>query len=242
MNHPTVKFIFCFFMVLSSFYAFSQLGYTEKQIIEVQGKYFKKEVNEKSYLLHYNKNLIDDYGKSSPEIVLYIIDKKTNKCFLEVYNCSKNVINTYYKTLNSMAVQIDENTWKNYNNNSIYVLKLDGNILNIQHSYTPLNSSNISTNKNSTILSLQSELNKCKNENQNLLTRIESLKKHNQTLIDNSKEMVILSTEGAQNIEKALASIREKDLKISRMQNALTKKDSLMLVYITELKMKSNKK
>lgn len=242
MNHPTVKFIFCFFMILSSFYGFSQLGYTEKQIIEVQGKYFKKEVNEKSFLLHYNRNLIDDYGKSSPEVVLYIIDKKTNKCFLEVYNCSKNVINTYYKTLNSMAVQIYENTWKNYNNNSIYVLKVDGNILNIQHSYTPINSSNIPTNINSTILSLQTELNKCKNENQGLITTIEALKDQNAYFFKNTKDMTILTQKGAENIEKALASIKEKDLKILRMQDALMKKDSLMLVYITELKMKSNKK
>ena len=54
--------------------------------------------------------------------------------------------------------------------------------------------------------------------------------------------MTILTQKGAENIEKALASIKEKDLKILRMQDALMKKDSLMLVYITELKMKSNKK
>jgi chemotaxis protein MotB len=48
--------------------------------------------------------------------------------------------------------------------------------------------------------------------------------------------MTILSTKGAENIEKALESIKEKDLKISRMQDALTKKDSVTLALVTSLK------
>ena len=38
------------------------------------------------------------------------------------------------------------------------------------------------------------------------------------------------------NIEKALETIKEKDLKISRMQDALTKKDSVTLALVTSLK------
>ena len=45
-----------------------------------------------------------------------------------------------------------------------------------------------------------------------------------------------MSAQGAQNIEKALETIKEKDLKISRMQDALTKKDSVTLALITSLK------
>ena len=48
--------------------------------------------------------------------------------------------------------------------------------------------------------------------------------------------MTVLSTKGAENIEKALESIKEKDLKISRMQDALTKKDSVTLAVVTSLK------
>jgi len=64
----------------------------------------------------------------------------------------------------------------------------------------------------------------------------ENLKSTNQGLISTSKDMTILSTKGAQNIEKALESIKEKDLKISRMQDALTKKDSVTLALVTSLK------
>lgn len=64
----------------------------------------------------------------------------------------------------------------------------------------------------------------------------ENLKSTNQGLITTSKDMTVLSTKGAQNIEKALESIKEKDLKISRMQDALTKKDSVTLALVTSLK------
>jgi tetratricopeptide (TPR) repeat protein len=48
--------------------------------------------------------------------------------------------------------------------------------------------------------------------------------------------MTTLSSQGAANIEKALETIKEKDLKITRMQDALTKKDSVTLALVTSLK------
>lgn len=80
------------------------------------------------------------------------------------------------------------------------------------------------------------KLNLCLSEKETLSQQIEYLKKNNSDLIDNSKEMTVLTTKGAQNIEKALESIKEKDLKISRMQDALTKKDSVTLALVTSLK------
>lgn len=64
----------------------------------------------------------------------------------------------------------------------------------------------------------------------------ENLKKNNTDLINSSKEMTVLTTKGAQNLEKSLESLREKDLKISRLQDALTKKDSVTLALVTSLK------
>ena len=64
----------------------------------------------------------------------------------------------------------------------------------------------------------------------------ENLKTSNEGLISASKDMTVLSTKGAQNIEKALETIKEKDIKISRMQDALTKKDSVTLALVTSLK------
>lgn len=80
------------------------------------------------------------------------------------------------------------------------------------------------------------KLNSCLEEKAGLTARVDGLKEYNQTLINTSKDMTILTTKGAQNIEKALESIKEKDLKISRMQDALTKKDSVTLAVVTSLK------
>jgi chemotaxis protein MotB len=80
------------------------------------------------------------------------------------------------------------------------------------------------------------KLNSCLEEKAALSATSSTLKETNQNLISVSKDMTILSAKGAQNIEKALESIKEKDLKISRMQDALNKKDSVTLAVITSLK------
>ena len=80
------------------------------------------------------------------------------------------------------------------------------------------------------------KLNSCLEEKAGLKASVEGLKEHNQTLISQTKDMTVLTTKGAENIEKALESIKEKDLKITRMQDALTKKDSVTLAVITSLK------
>ncbi|TRX16194.1 OmpA/MotB family protein [Flavobacterium franklandianum] len=80
------------------------------------------------------------------------------------------------------------------------------------------------------------KLNSCLEEKAGLKATVDGLKDQNQNLISQSKDMTVLTTKGAQNIEKALESIKEKDLKISRMQDALTKKDSVTLAVVTSLK------
>ncbi|WP_426063670.1 OmpA family protein [Flavobacterium sp. DSP2-3-1] len=80
------------------------------------------------------------------------------------------------------------------------------------------------------------KLNSCLEEKAGFAATVAALKEQNQGLISVSKDMTVLSTKGAQNIEKALESIKEKDLKISRMQDALTKKDSVTLALVTSLK------
>ena len=80
------------------------------------------------------------------------------------------------------------------------------------------------------------KLNSCLEEKAGLTATVEGLKEKNQLLINTSKDMTVLTTKGAENIEKALETIKEKDLKISRMQDALTKKDSVTLALVTSLK------
>ena len=80
------------------------------------------------------------------------------------------------------------------------------------------------------------KLNLCLSEKEALLKQSDYLKQTNTDLINSSKEMTVLTTKGAQNLEKSLESMREKDLKISRLQDALTRKDSVTLALVTSLK------
>ncbi len=80
------------------------------------------------------------------------------------------------------------------------------------------------------------KLNTCITEKEGLTSQLDYLKKSNADLLNNMNNMTTLSTKGAQNIEKALESIKEKDIKITRMQDALTKKDSVTLALVTSLK------
>ncbi len=80
------------------------------------------------------------------------------------------------------------------------------------------------------------KLNTCLSEKETLNSQIDFLKKNNSDLINNMGNMTTLSAKGAQNIEKALESMKEKDLKITRLQDALTKKDSVTLALVTSLK------
>lgn len=66
--------------------------------------------------------------------------------------------------------------------------------------------------------------------------QINDLRKNNESLIQSNKDLTLLTAKGASNVEKTLESIKEKDLKISRLQDALTKKDSVTLALVTSLK------
>ena len=90
---------------------------------------------------------------------------------------------------------------------------------------------NISRNGNLEIekSKYKSELLKCIENN---LTKDQQI----QYLKNTNKEMNDLITKGTENIEKALISIKQKDLKIAELQNAIIKKDSINLEYIKSLK------
>ncbi|MFT7071364.1 flagellar motor protein MotB [Patiriisocius sp. Uisw_017] len=80
------------------------------------------------------------------------------------------------------------------------------------------------------------KLNSCEERRKSLEDRLGDMKQTNQDLIQSSKDLTMLTSKGASNLEKSLESLQEKDLKISRLQDALTKKDSVTLALVTSLK------
>lgn len=62
------------------------------------------------------------------------------------------------------------------------------------------------------------------------------LRKTNDALISSTEQMTLLTSKGADNLEKTLESLQERDLKINRLQDAITKKDSITLAIVSSLK------
>ena len=69
-----------------------------------------------------------------------------------------------------------------------------------------------------------------------LQDQIAFLKANNQDLINNMGNLTTLSQKGAENLERSLESIKEKDLIITRMQDAVTKRDSVTLALVQSFK------
>lgn len=62
------------------------------------------------------------------------------------------------------------------------------------------------------------------------------LKSNNQELINNMGNLTTLTAKGADNLEKSLESLQEKDLTIRKLQDAITRRDSVNLSLVQSLK------
>jgi len=69
-----------------------------------------------------------------------------------------------------------------------------------------------------------------------LRDQVGNLKNRNAALLSNIGGMATLSSKEAENLEKSLESIKEKDLQIKTMNDAMNKKDSVTLALVTSLK------
>jgi len=84
------------------------------------------------------------------------------------------------------------------------------------------------------------KLNTCLEEKKNRVSSLEEqinlLKNTNSALLNSQGDLSTLSKKGAENLERSLESIKEKDLQIKTMRDAINKKDSVTLALVTSLK------
>jgi len=80
------------------------------------------------------------------------------------------------------------------------------------------------------------KLNSCLDEKESLNGQIKNLNNTNAALLNNVGDLATLSKKEAENMERSLESIKEKDLAIRSMQDAMNKKDSVTLALVTSLK------
>lgn len=74
------------------------------------------------------------------------------------------------------------------------------------------------------------------NKNDHLKDQVAQLNNTNAALLNNVSQMATLSQKEAANLERSLEQIREQDLRIRTLQDALTKKDSVTLALVVSLK------
>ncbi|TLP74128.1 flagellar motor protein MotB [Maribacter sp. ACAM166] len=87
------------------------------------------------------------------------------------------------------------------------------------------------------------KLNGCLEEKATASSRLQTLedqnaflKANNQDLINNMGNLTTLTTKGAENLEKSLESLQEKDLTIRKLNDAITRRDSVNLSLVQSLK------
>jgi chemotaxis protein MotB len=87
------------------------------------------------------------------------------------------------------------------------------------------------------------KLNSCLEDKATATSRLKTLedqnaflKANNQDLINNMGNLTTLTTKGAENLEKSLESLQEKDLTIRKLQDAITRRDSVNLSLVQSLK------
>jgi chemotaxis protein MotB len=87
------------------------------------------------------------------------------------------------------------------------------------------------------------KLNSCLEENASNASRVEALlqqnqylKESNEGLLQSMDGLTTLSSKGAENLEKSLESLKEKDLTIRNLRDAITRRDSVNLALVQSLK------
>jgi chemotaxis protein MotB len=80
------------------------------------------------------------------------------------------------------------------------------------------------------------ELAACLDDKKKTSKEIEYLRSVNYKLAENVGELSVLSRKEAENLQRSLESMREKDLQIKTLQAAMNKKDSVTLALVTSLK------
>ena len=129
MNFKSI--IFLLFIFSQNIY--SQLGKDIDDIRDIEKKELISRVTDNnSTRLTFSSPPKIINGKKCEEIIIYHINNETALCDMISYvSCSASA-NLYAKDLNKIGVLIGTNKWKNYENNTIYKLEVDKNMVIVE--------------------------------------------------------------------------------------------------------------
>lgn len=123
-------------LFLTSINCFAQLGKTKSDIFSNEGtNYANKDIQNGFTVYSYFGKVPKLNGEECNELVSYFIDNESEICFQVTYAACAAAANSYVKFFNDVAVKIEPNKWKDYANNSIYTLKVEGRFSYVEHFY-----------------------------------------------------------------------------------------------------------
>ncbi|MBK5214604.1 MAG: hypothetical protein JJE55_13195 [Flavobacteriaceae bacterium] len=123
-------------IILTSQTCFSQLGKTKTEIFSNEGSnYADKDIQNDFTVYSYSGKVPKLNGELCNELVSYFMDNEYDICFKVTYASCAAAANTYVKFFNDVAVKIEANKWKDYSDDSIYTLMVEGQFAYVEHFY-----------------------------------------------------------------------------------------------------------
>jgi chemotaxis protein MotB len=104
----------------------------------------------------------------------------------------------------------------------------------LQAQHTALEANNRTNLKN--LERAEIALQGCNDERARLEKELGDTKAMNMKLISQATEMAMLSKQGAENLQNSLEKMKEKDLQIKNLNEAINKRDSMTIALVTQLK------
>ncbi len=89
---------------------------------------------------------------------------------------------------------------------------------------------------NSSLVKTTADLGFCNEERARLVQEVLELKKTNKSLTESMAEMIMLSRKEAENMQTSLQKIKEKDVQIKSLNEAINKRDSMTIALVTSIK------
>jgi len=115
---------------------YSQIGKNTNSLFEKEGtNYDFKDVDPEFTSYSYSQIVDLGNGKTCDILITYFIDPNKDLCFMETYVTCSAAANTYVKLFDNNYIKIGSNMWKNYADNTIYTLQIDGDFLIVEYFY-----------------------------------------------------------------------------------------------------------
>ena len=192
----------------------------EKDEIDAQKQIFNFK-NETSEAVRINRSkLAADEYKSLDEMQKFLWKRITDK--QKNYNSSKKFLAYEYDLLNNYREEILNRLNQYVNNDDRINYQIDETSQKAKEE----DELKICIIEYQKLLKQNEEL---KKQNEILLKQVEFLKNKNIELKNSLDNLTTLTNKGAENLEKSLENLKEKDSKILSLQELLTKKDILIL-------------